>query len=107
MSKLNPGIAELVYFLQDNGFETCDSGDGKTHDFKCDRDYPYIVCKVFPEDLIEETDRLCTLIKSLGVTLLPADLELNVPNVQSMYMPELDLGFIELTNVTSLDILQS
>jgi hypothetical protein len=42
---LNPGIARLVHWLRATGFDTIDSGDGRTREHDCDRPYPYVVMR--------------------------------------------------------------
>jgi len=47
---LNPGIRRLVVWLRANGFDTCDSGDGQTHDHACDRSCGAIQASYDPAD---------------------------------------------------------
>ena len=75
---MNPGIRNLVMALNAAGFMTCDSGDGETHEFSCDRDYGYVVVRVpVKANLISETDRLADVLRGLGI----------VPTVQGMEPP--------------------
>lgn len=66
---MNPGIRRTVQWLRDNGFKTCDSGDGKTHEHECDRPIAYVTIRVDPSQLSAECDRLLLLLKDHGVDL--------------------------------------
>ena len=50
---LNPGIRQTVQLLRDHGFETCDSGDGETHDRACDRPHGYVVMTIDRHAIVE------------------------------------------------------
>lgn len=52
LDSLNPGIRRTVTWLRSLGFDTCDSGDGMTHDHPCDRAYPYVVMRLNTDELI-------------------------------------------------------
>ena len=70
--RLNPGIVRTVAWLTANGFRTCDSGDGQTHDYDCDREYPY-VCMIAERDtLLSDTDRLAALLRAAGIRFDPS-----------------------------------
>ena len=69
---LNPGIRATCELLNRHGFRTCDSGDGETHDFPCDREYPYVVIQLAdPYLLTWEADRLSRLLARLGLREVP------------------------------------
>jgi hypothetical protein len=70
LEDLNPGIRRTVGLLWAHGFQTCDSGDGETREYECDREYGYVVIVVAPEELIAETRRLVVLLKQHGVAVL-------------------------------------
>lgn len=72
LEDMNPGIRKTVAWLRDNGFRTCDSGDGVTHQFACDRDQAYVVIRVEPYEMAAEADRLMKLLDGMGVSLLEA-----------------------------------
>lgn len=55
---LNPGIVRLVNLLRFLGYETCDSGDGATHEHACDRDHPYVVVRSTPATFVQDSQRL-------------------------------------------------
>lgn len=62
VAALNPGIRRTVVMLRAAGFMTMDSGDGKTHEFECDLDVPYVHIKVEPAQLVDEAHRLLALV---------------------------------------------
>jgi len=94
---LNPGIRRLVRWLNDHGFETCDSGDGETHECTCDREYAYVVMTVKdPFNLIDETLRLTRLVSGLGVPIAPITGDGTVVSIQASYDPAQASSFIDL-----------
>jgi hypothetical protein len=107
LEKLNPGIRATVRFLREHGFETCDSGDGVTHEFECDLPHPYVHIRCDPSKLASETQRLIVLMKQSGVKFDPqpyqnqeGDAWKHLPTVEASYMPlgHPD-GFIHLFSV--------
>lgn len=68
---LNPGIRRTVAWLRERGFDTCDSGDGATHDHVCDRPYVYVTIRCAPADLVVEAHRLAELLRAVGVPIVP------------------------------------
>lgn len=84
---INPGIRRTVEWLNANGFKTCDSGDGATHEFECDRPCAYVVIRVVPEVLITETARLAELLRSRGVEVGDLNEEGTTPFIQGAYVP--------------------
>jgi hypothetical protein len=92
---LNPGIVKLVTLLYQNGFYTCDSGDGKTHDYECDRDHAYVSMTVDPDRLVEETRRLQRVLRDHGVELFPQSPE-DRPFVQASFDPANEFAVIDL-----------
>jgi len=99
MSDLNPGIAKTVAWLNAMGFATCDSGDGETHDFECDRPYPYVVISVSPADLVAETHRLMVSLSAFGIEVKPLGPENSGPHIEAIYLPATGTAFIELHHV--------
>ena len=97
--KLNPGIRRTVKWLNDHGFLTSDSGDGKTHEFECDRDHAYVVILVpTPEELVAQTQRLVALLEGQGVVLGPVGFN-DAPCIQASYDPVNGLPVIDLMNL--------
>lgn len=85
MSGINSGICRLVAALNNAGFTTCDSGDGETHDYSCDRDYGYVVVAVEPpQALIQAADRLAATLRSLGI--VPVAQGTGIPYERQCYM---------------------
>lgn len=100
---LNPGIVKLVTKLREAGFNTCDSGDGETHEFDCDRDYGYVSILVPDKnDLVSETDRLEQLLTSWGIVAIPMTME-DPPegccNIDAGYEPCNELAIIDIRYV--------
>lgn len=96
---LNPGIVETVRWLRANGFDTCDSGDGETHQFECDYECPYVHMRCAPDKLVSEANRLMDLLAARGINFQPMDEKNSVPTVDCSYSPLFDVGFIALYNV--------
>lgn len=66
IESLNPGIRVTVRRLRELGFDTIDSGDGKTHEFECDQDMPYVHIRVEPCDMLVEAHRLADAVKHIA-----------------------------------------
>jgi hypothetical protein len=97
---MNPGIVRTVKWLNDNDFRTTDSGDGKTHDHLCDRDYSYVVIVVDGDGglLVREVERLVYLLKVCGIKL--DDLQENALAVQGTYIPYSEVPcVIDVSNI--------
>lgn len=95
---INPGICKVVKLLNDNGFTTCDSGDGVTHDYACDRDAPYVCITVAPLSLCLECIRLVGVMRACGITIKPIGPH-DDPCIQGTYDPANDIATIELMGV--------
>ena len=68
---MNPGIEHFVNLLNELQFKTTDSGDGRTHEFECDRAYPYTVVLVTPDTLLKEAVNLLDTLRNLGFYPVP------------------------------------
>lgn len=101
---INPNIVRMVALLQENGFKTCDSGDGKTHAAACDRDYGYVSMSSTPEVLISESARLVQVLEAAGVKVHEVNPN-DLPCIQSSYDPVNNSAYIDLMFVTD-DLLQ-
>lgn len=98
---LNPGVRRLVRVLREAGFDTCDSGDGATHDHECDRSYPYVVIRVRPAEMAEEARRLRKVLRAFGCAVDTAiGMDESEPAIQATYDPVNDIATIDLTGVT-------
>lgn len=93
LSTLNPGIRETVAWVRSLGFDTCDSGDGKTHEHACDREHAYVVAVTDPDVLCMEAERLRRCITALGIDVGPIGGDL--PCIQASYDPETGYALIE------------
>lgn len=96
---INPGIRNVVEWLQGLGFETVDSGDGETHDFECDRPEPYVVIQTLPHRLVDDARRLRACLQARGIELEPQGPTPGVPVAQANYCPVSGTAFIDLTGV--------
>jgi hypothetical protein len=95
---LDPGIRQLVRLLNEHGFETTDSGDGKskfdaegnplpgwesTDGIDCVLNAPHVAIHCEPAKLIEECDRVhALLVEAGGFETLPRSI-----SVQGDYEP--------------------
>lgn len=98
VDSLNPGIRKVVALLRSHGFSTCDSGDGATHDYECDRDAPYVCIECDPERLVHECRRLARVLAAAGITIEPIDPD-GAPCIQGTHDPANDRAIIELMGV--------
>jgi hypothetical protein len=96
---LNPGIRELVRRLRAKNLNTCDSGDGKTHEHECDRTYPYVSIRIGdPIDLIPMSRGLLSLLGEWGVSIQDIGIY-ERPCIQATYDPANNLAMIDLCYV--------
>lgn len=91
---MNPGIRLTVAWLDSIGFTTTDSGDGKTHEYECDRDHAYVVMVVDPEDLIAEAERLKRALTNRGIGV--SSIGEGAPAIQASYDPSNGLAVLDL-----------
>jgi hypothetical protein len=97
-NEINPGIRNVVAWLQAQGFNTTDSGDGKTNVGVIEGalDYPHVIMTVVPADLILCADRLVRELGQLGVEVEQPGGE--GPWVEASYDPVTKVGLIALGN---------
>lgn len=84
---LDPGIRDVVAWLQLEGFRTSDSGDGvskfqpgsRWYDPEGDQyiPYPHVIMVCDPEEMIHEARRLHKLLKMFHIIPVRTDEELN------------------------------
>lgn len=99
---LNPGIVKTVEWLNANGFPTCDSGDGETHDAEYDRAWAYVVIQLdSPDNMAQEATRLLERLVSEGVEVHSIGLEF--PYIQVDFDPVVGLAFIQLVGLSDKD----
>lgn len=74
--EMDPGIRETVRYLRAHGFNTTDSGDGKTKFPNGPEEPPTDACAMpmanvaiytDADILVKEADRLCQLLQGLGI----------------------------------------
>lgn len=71
---INPGIVRTVALLNRLGFETTDSGDGKTNveaGMEEALDFPHVVIRSCKRDLARDADGLVAELEHIGVKLSP------------------------------------
>lgn len=88
---LNFGIRRVVRLLHNHGFETTDSGDGKTHLHPCDREYPYIVIRTTPETMVRDSHRVREALGPLST--------LDNVHIQANYSPLDGIALIDLSGL--------
>lgn len=98
--ELDPGIRETVRWLRFYGFDTHDSGDGKTKledgDTRCVETVANVHMAVAnPEEMVKECTRLRDLLKSRGVKLKEIGPN-QAPHIQGSYDPVRDAAIISL-----------
>lgn len=101
---LNPGIRNFVRFLRRNGFDTIDSGDGNTHEFDCDRDFPFVSIQCRPETMVMEAQRLYDLLADEGIRVESVGPTGYEPCIQASFDPALDIGIIDIMNISDKNL---
>lgn len=106
MTDLNPGIKNTVLWLRENGFETSDSGDGKTNTSMASfLPYPHVFMLVEHKKMTSEAIRLYRLLIDAGLdpdeTRLDEELGIEVPawSVQATFDPAVPIPIIALLHV--------
>lgn len=100
INELDPGIRDTVAFLRDNGFETCDSGDGsKADDMACALPVANVAIIVPADKLVSEADRLAQLILATGHPLAAiGDDDPATAEIQASYDPMNRGAIIQVIN---------
>lgn len=103
--ELDPGIRQVVRWLNDNGFYTTDSGDGVTkfeadEPMCCAMPFPNVAIQTSAAQLIDECNRLTSLLADQGVQVEPLGPEevVTVVSLQGFYDPTISTenGYITL-----------
>lgn len=94
---LNPGIRLTVVALNAAGFETCDSGDGETHQHECDREESYVVIKSNGRTLTSDAVDLVQFLRHNGIDVVEVGCE--GVQVQANYDPVNDIAFIDVSGI--------
>lgn len=100
--QMNPGIRDVVIFLRDNGFTTCDSGDGATRDHDCDLPLPYVHMQIPRNSIAVEVERLAALMMQRGIE--PYN-RFGMPRIEANYAPGRDFAILSLYHVTSATLM--
>jgi hypothetical protein len=97
---LNPGIRRLVKMLRDAGFETTDSGDGKTnveagmeHALKV----PHVHCVVLSLNMRAEAFRMLNLLTDAG-------LDIESGQVQALFDPVDGVATVSVYGISDADL---
>ena len=99
--KLNPGIVKTVKLLTDAGYKTCDSGDGETHDFPCDRELGYVVVRLTAsQGLVHCCHRISSILKKHGITLTDNPEETGGTQVNGSYDPYNGISLVDVYNIS-------
>lgn len=88
--ELCPGIRRTVEWLQSQGFHTTDSGDGCSNaEMECALPHANVFMSCEPAKLIEEADRLQSLLAARGIEVAPLgpDEEDQPPHIEASYDP--------------------
>jgi hypothetical protein len=101
MEHLCPGIRQTVEWLQSEGFNTTDSGDGVGNEgMECAIPFPNVFMTCSEDILIQETKRLQTLLAVKGIEVQPLQPDDPQPaHIEASYDPSTGLGIISLFNV--------
>lgn len=107
--EVDPGVRQLVRLLAEEGFCTCDSGDGRSK-FQEDGSplsewdgvaliaVPHVAMTCEPTRLIDESYRLHRLMVSLGVGVQAQGMG-DAPSIQASFDPCDAMGLIVLLGV--------
>jgi hypothetical protein len=91
-----------VELLNECGFVTCDSGDGQTGDFSCDRGFPYVMIEVHREgNAIADARRLKKVLEECGIAIHTIN-DGGRPYIQATFDPADGSAFVELAHVTDV-----
>lgn len=98
---LCPGIQQTVAWLQGQGFQTTDSGDGHSNEgMECALPFPNVTMVCSPAEMAVESDRLLGLLRDRGVVVEPGSPEEpGPPRIQASYDPANGVAVIMLVNV--------
>jgi len=106
---LDPGIRDVVRLLHDNGFDTCDSGDGKSKfntegepllgTCDCAMPFPHVVANCSGALLVAECHRLKDLLRTRGVVVEAQGPDGDSTSIQASYDPVSEVGVILLLDL--------
>lgn len=99
---MTPGIVKTVEWLNKNGFITSDSGDGITNveaEMECALEYPNVAIPVEPSELVYSASALLTLLKKIGIEILPASEDTSQPCINASFDPADNSAIVMLYGV--------
>lgn len=100
LTYLNPGIRLTVAALNAAGFETCDSGDGTSHDFGENRQGPYVVVRSSGEMLTYEAEALVDFLELNGIAVSPlSEGDTSGVMIQASYDPKEGAAIIDIMGI--------
>jgi hypothetical protein len=101
---LDDGVRDLVVWLNEQGFETTDSGDGSKYgEMEGAMDCPMVAIVTTDDYLVHDADKLLALLENQGVDF-PQDIVEGLPAIQATYNPIDQTGIILLTDILSKDL---
>ena len=103
---ISPNVRKLVWWLNENGFKTTDSGDGSNYEAGMEGACPFLMVAITVEhlNLVPESDRLCRLLnKCFGITFECGSIG---PNIEASYNPGDSSACIVLTYVTDIQMIE-
>jgi len=111
LTVLDPGIRAAVAFMRHHGYETTDSGDGRTKPID-ERvlDVPHVFARVEPSDMLGETVRLARLLKGkCGLKVAPLRPDRRTPladevSIEASFCPAGGTAIISVMGRGLLDI---
>jgi len=97
---INPGIRMLVALLNAEGYPTTDSGDGKTHDYPCDREGAYVVIRLPAHRAAHIVDEARAVVGLLGLQRIAlGPIGGDRPWVQASYDPADGTALIDVCGI--------
>ena len=107
VEELDPGIRKTVLWLRSLGYETTDSGDGKTKPTggdECALTFPHVVIRVRPYQLQPVADGLMEMLRfHHGVEVTPMTPEASAsaptPTIEASYNPADGIAIVMLYGV--------
>lgn len=99
---ITPGITKTVEWLNNNGFDTSDSGDGVVNIaamMEGALEYPNVTIPVRPAEMVYMASALLILLKKVGVDVLPASEDTSIPCISASYDPADNSAIVMLYGV--------
>lgn len=97
LNYLSPGIRLTVAALTAAGFDTCDSGDGETHQDSGEREGPFVVIKSSGRNLTAEAVELMQFLQHNGIEVV--QIGVNGVQIQATYDPADDTAIIDVSGI--------